>query len=705
MQSLEEIKNEPYVFNETELRPEYLSLQALIPVGSSSNCVRQCMFSGHFGQSLVFCEGNDPYLITGVEREFSKYTLSTKIPENGRIINVIERYPQTLYDNIKDNPELFVVFYNEEKSELDCLSITNFTRNHQHFGFENKMKPTLSMLKPGNYVPKDTIFCDSPAVGDNGEYKHGLNFNVCFMDDPAVSEDGILISDRACERAKFKVYETRVCEVGKNNFLLNIFGNDDNYKPFQEIGEMIPKEGYVFSQREYDDDLAPGLLGVYDMQDIDHIFDRTTYTRGEGKVIDIKVIKNGYIRNPTCPEETTYLLDKYAKAYLKFNKSIIETVENFKSLNKNIVFKMSPNLHRRLIESMAVIENSKPNTSLNLNYKKAELDEYRIEITIEHIIVPTLGFKLTCMVGGKGVIVGIRPWQDMPVDSDGNYADIVMSKESTANRMNYTRFFHQYFNGACRDIRKDILCMLDIKNNKITLRELKKIDKNIFINVIEHLGNLYKYTSSYQYEHYLTFTEDDYYEHIYYIINNKVKLLLPAQNKRNYVEAVKAIERWRPPTYGPVSFKGITGKNIHTKHKVRIAPLYMMLLDKVTDDGLVVSSAKLHPTGVLAPNSDSEKFTNPVKLSPVRGTGESEVRILLSYLGSLLTAEIMDRNNNPKIHQKIYRKILESDVPTNIEKLINRDEDPYGGSMPLKLVKHILYCFGVKLVYEKNSKN
>lgn len=48
-----------------------------------------------------------------------------------------------------------------------------------------------------------------------------------------------------------------------------------------------------------------------------------------------------------------------------------------------------------------------------------------ITFVIEHLIVPTIGYKETDIHGGKGVICSVREDEDMPMDADGNRADLV----------------------------------------------------------------------------------------------------------------------------------------------------------------------------------------------------------------------------------------------------------------------------------------
>ena len=66
----------------------------------------------------------------------------------------------------------------------------------------------------------------------------------------------------------------------------------------------------------------------------------------------------------------------------------------------------------------------------------------------------------------------------MPVDEDGNVADIVSSPDSVPGRMNLGRLYIPYFAAAARDIRKELLEMIGYPRNyrqPTTVEQLKEI--------------------------------------------------------------------------------------------------------------------------------------------------------------------------------------------------------------------------------------
>lgn len=362
---------------------------------------RAQMYGSHFSQKLVF-DGMEEKWIQNIECELAKYTFSVKMPANGKILRVIDRFPRGIdIDNIPFNPETVVIYENDETGEIDYFTVPYHASYHQFFGFKYEHKSTLNDLRPNAYIPKGTIFADSPGVVEHGSYKYGINLNTAFMSVPSVSEDGIMISEDVLDKLKFRIYETRVVEFGSNSFPLNLYGNIDFYKPFPECGDYIREDGVLMMLRTYDDDLMPVEMSIYDTMEPDFVFDKGIYVRGgKGKVIDIRVISNN-VQNPKLPKGMGAHIEKYERALVKFHQTIIETEERLRYEQKRkfgeFYSQLSPKFQRLWVESLAIVNkhSNRAKQNLNLLYRKAPIDEYRVEFVIEYEITPNIGFKLT----------------------------------------------------------------------------------------------------------------------------------------------------------------------------------------------------------------------------------------------------------------------------------------------------------------------
>ncbi len=692
-----------------ELDPRLIGLTAYNNFCYNNASSRSVMSSSHLSQHLVLENGEECMLQTGIEKEMAKYNFSAKMPEDGIVVAVIERYPEGIgRDSLGYNPETVVIYEKESTNQLDYFTIKDHSCHDQYFGFKYKMTDNVNKLIPGTPIAKDTIFASTPATTENGGYAYGLNLNTAIMSVPGVAEDGFVISESAIKKANFKIYESRSIELGSSYFPLNIHGSVDNYKVFPEIGERLKEsessDGLLMALRKYDEVLTPAMMSIYDTMNVDHIFDKTIYVRGpRGKVVDIKVIaSNSTIRN--LPEEMAGQLRKYQKAYLSFYNRLLEMDSNMRRDRKSKYgeddINLSPKLHHLLVEALVVTNEKHPfhKNPLNLLFKKIPIDEFRIEFIIEYDLIPNVGSKLTNPHGSKGVICQIRKDEDMPIDQAGNRAEVVMDPTSIVSRINIGVLYEHYISGASRDVCNIIRNTLKLSKGSAN-HELVDMNDS-WRDAYNTLLTYYKIINDEQYEYYLTIPDSEKISVLVTVVNDMIYTYIPVNNNKMNKEIVKDLEHAFHPTYGKVTYIDDDNQLVTTVKDVRIAPMYYFLLDKIADDWAVCDSGKLQHFGIITPLTKTEKFMLPYKSNSPRTCGETESRIIASYSDPHLPAEIMDRSNNPQTTRNMFYNILNSDEPANIDEVVDRATIPYGNTKPMVLVRHIMSCAGFVPLYE-----
>ena len=691
-----------------QLRPDLLNVLSLNPWAGHDSSSRQQMISSHLSQRLVIAGATERRCQTGMEAEFAKYTFSVKMPCDGRVIKVIHRYNRTIgKDSIAMNPQTVVMYENEHNHEIGIINLPLYCSYHQYFGFEYKSKPAINKLVPGQFIAKDTIFLDSPAVTDDGGYKFGLELNMTFMSHPAVSEDGVMISSDVLPKLRFKTYENRVVEWGSKRFPLNIYGDAENFKPFPEIGEYIRDDGVLMILRNFDKDLSPVEQSIYDLMEPDYIFDKAMYVSGPGgKIVDIKVHHEDSIQSPT-PMGMEVEIDKYDRARKVFYHEIINEYKRLKKARGDSLV-ITPELNRLIVEALTATDTGE-NQRINKLYRHTPIDDYRVEFVIEYEIEPTIGYKITDLHGGKGILCRIEKPENMPIDENGNRADVVMDANSTVSRMNIGRMYEHYINAASRDTTKKIISMINgDPNDKRMYAKLLNIfdsDKNQFYYIYNYLMGYYSICSPKMFKYFSSeITEQEMFDHLYSVVKDGIYLYLPTDNEPESADIVKQLEKHYTPTYGPVVYTGVSGNKVTTKAPVRISSLYIMLLEKIGDDWAAVSSGKLQHFGILSQLTKSDKYSQPTRNQAVRAIGETEGRIFISYCGQRLVTEIMDRNNNPLTHKHIVWNILDNKYPTNIGQLVDRKTVKLGGSKPLQLINHVVETGGFRFSYSNRIK-
>lgn len=390
-----------------ELRPELVGIHGLSPLSSFNSASRNYMFSSHIGQRLSLDNPDSKTIVSGVENKFAKYTFDIRMPEDGKIIKIIKRYPEGVGLNaLRHNPQTLVVYESEKDRTVNCFSIKEFTSYHQTFGFQYRHTDKLSLLSPGRFIPKDTVFSTPPSVGENSEFMMGVNPNVAFMGIPSVSEDGIMVSEDYLEKLSFHTYERRSNQFGASKFPLNLYGDANTYKPFPEIGDYVREDGVLMALRDYDTDLSITDMSVFTTREIDHTFDTILYTKaGKGKVVDIRVINNPGAPNKT-PSVIKSYVEKYSTALKSFYKELTQLDNELRFESKRRYgtesVRYGEELHRQLVEAYSImnVAGKRYRQPLNLLYRNYTLDEYMVEFVIEYKVTPTKGFKLSDFYGG-----------------------------------------------------------------------------------------------------------------------------------------------------------------------------------------------------------------------------------------------------------------------------------------------------------------
>ena len=216
--------------------------------------------------------------------------------------------------------------------------------------------------------------------------------------------------------------------------------------------------------------------------------------------------------------------------------------------------------------------------------------------------------------------------EQLPVDDDGNVADIIADPNATISRMNLGRCYEHYINACSRDVRKRIRNQLGlVEGQKTSVEELRTFSKEMVMDIWEYLKGYYQILSPLRmYEKFaLKLNEEQIYEHLVSCINEWIYIYFPPENETEDIEVVKALEEYVKPTWTQVSYIGNSGKVSRTKEKVRIAPMYYLLLEKTGDDWTAVSSARLQNYGVLSQITNADKFSQPTRQQAIRAFGES----------------------------------------------------------------------------------
>lgn len=677
-----------------ELHADLLSTTSLNSWPGHISSPRLQMFNSHLTQAPVVAGCSDRRCFTGMEPKFGDYTFSVKLPHDAHIIKTIQRYPKTIGANsIKENPETILLYEHAKEDdnglptgvmEVDYLELPTHHTMHQSFGFKyNYVNPIEDDMGKG------TIIAQSPSISPEGNYRFGLEAEVAMMSVPQIIEDGVVASESFCKKLVTLGLETQVASWGKQRYPLNLYGDDTHYKPFPDIGEVVADHGILLGLREYNDDMAPVTMSRSALRTPDFKYDHCIYVEPGAKVVDVKVHHDSRLRGVirgkglNTPVGMSQQVEKYLTADQVFYRQILNEYHQLLRSRKDSL-SISPKFHRLLVEAMAATATGQKQRMVR-KYRNVPIDEWRVEITLEYPIVPTIGSKITGCHGDKGVICDIRPDEDMPVDADGNRAELIMDGLSTVKRMNPSRLIEQYTNAASRDHSKRLRAMAENKKSK---EEISDSLLSYYRSINPKMADLVSQKN--------TVTD----EHLAEVIRDGIYLWIPPDNGPEALDTIRELRKHYPPTFGPVTYRGMSGNMVTTASPVLIGSVYIMLLEKTGRNWAGVSSSKLSHFGIPAKLTSADRNAAPGRNQPIR-FGESEGRLFAAFVGGHATADLFDRTNNPVVRKVVVEKLLRESKPTAIDSMVNREKYPTGNGRILSLIRHFGSCAGWKFTYRK----
>lgn len=407
----------PYSHREfVPIRAEAVGVTANNPFYQHNSSSRGVMNASHLSQHLVLKGAEEPIIQTGMERELGKHVIDIRMPHDGVIRQVIERYPATAGEgSIAFSPEQVVIYQLESTHEYDCFTIDLLGSSHRSFTYHLQPTEHMARVHRGQAIAGGTQLAKPSCIGDNGGAAWGLNLNTAFMSVDEVAEDCTYISMSAARRMSFNMVEKRILQCGTKAFPLNTYGNIDNYKIMPDIGDEVRPDAVLMVMRDYNNEMAPVAMSRDAVMRIDHLFDTANYLPlDRGRVVDIKVRRNMSV-TPTLPAQMRVQLDKYYNGMVRFYTEILELYNELLADHRrrsgyvDKQLPMTPRFGRLVYDAMvfldvrsglgehAIREDMK--SVLRPEIAKEPIDEYMIEITVEFTLIPKNGYKLSGTAG------------------------------------------------------------------------------------------------------------------------------------------------------------------------------------------------------------------------------------------------------------------------------------------------------------------
>lgn len=673
---------------------------------SCASSPRLSMLGGHASQALVIRGATKRNLLNGTEYEYAKTTFSIEMPTTGKVVAVLQKFPSKIGSGgFRSNPQTLIIYEDLERQRknqhaLGCVVLNTHHSKHQTFGFEydrKRLNDSIMRFKRDDIIPKGYIFANSPSVADDGDYMLGVETDVAFLSLSEIIEDGFVASEAWCEANVVTAIGEATASVGKKYYLLNLYGDDEHYKPFPDVGERIRPDGLLFAMRTYDELLAPCQMSVKALRQVDYKFDKRVYAKPNAIVQDIQILHDFNNGCPPTPMGMEAQMQRYQTAQDDFYGKVLDTYRSYVRSACNGRYKpdsvhVAPELNRILVEALANDPKS-VKQSVVRTYRATPIDDWWINIKYVYEYKPTIGSKIAGCLGNKGVICDVWPTENMPRDQWGKIAHLVMCGDSVTKRMNPGVLYEQYVNASSWWIRKHTLGLLDSGRAddawRYVMAYYSVVSPKQYQNILAR-----KFTPAQKTEHF-DMIRNDHRNDQYVVSEPVVRTWLPSDSPNIGGPMIQQLREYFPFPFGPVTYTTKDGKTYTTEDPAIVGSVYIMLLEKIGDDWGGVASAKRQHFGILAKLTQMDRNSKPWRENPTRILGEAEVRLLVATIGPQATADLLEAQNSPAVQRLIARTILTAATPTNIQVTWDKNKVKRGLARSSLYVNHVLGCSGI----------
>ena len=412
--------------------PEFVS-------GNRSN-----MFSTHITHAVPIENPESPNFSTSFEKPYGEYTDSYAVAQaDFKVIAVIPKFI-----NISRFNYIYVV-QNMLTKVYDVIEMKHYECLSEERGYLRPYTREGDMFKSGDIIKKGTTLFHSNNHDEYGNYRYGVNAKCAYISIPETEEDGIVISESFRERLAFYDMVKTPITLNKNQMLLNLYGDKNNYKCFPDIGEEV-KNGMLFARRSIN---YSNIAAECTDAELCHILTSDEVCHGGGVVGDIDI----WINDPEEFQDSgnkqqiykyyQMLMEYYTKVYNVL--SPIVTAKQKAGVQYTYKLRWTFEHAKNYLDKKDLIW-ANNNNSIEFAY---------IEIfTYERKIV-TNGYKITDRFGSKGVITHVWPDEYMPRDEYGNVSDMIISPPGTIARANQGQNYEQEYNFIAAEVFKKILKM------------------------------------------------------------------------------------------------------------------------------------------------------------------------------------------------------------------------------------------------------
>lgn len=650
---------------------DYLLGRMLLQVFRGANSGSRCLMdSVHIEQHMTLSKPEVPIIQSGYETEYGQ--TSTSYKETKHDYDIIAKINKFSFRN----NHYFLIIRNRDTGEYDYIERKTYTHNTESYGYTHNNR-IIDSFKIGDVIKKGTPILKSNGFDDYNNKMNGTNLLTMYLSCDQNMEDSIILSKSAAKKLETNLVKNTYININDNEVLLNLYGDNNNYKTFPDIGENI-KNNIFCSIRRIENDNVLYTLSQSRLKDI-MLNDRNIIM--DGTVADINI----YCNNPEALAENNYnsQLNFYYKESLNFAKNICDAIGPIKMAEGKLSYRLT-----ELYSKSTDIVSGKQ------FFKDKLFSNVIIEVTVIEPLGMQSGDKMSDRYGGKGVVSKVVDDELMPILDNGKHIEVIKNQSTCINRENIGQLHEQsltFIGGRIIDY---------FKMGVLSYKEMAKIWYD-FVSMVDpkQANDLFQYISV-----------DDEFEikqFIDSIINEDDAIILsidPFTTTIN-IDTIAEIYKkfpWVKPYKVSVPMEDSNGniRYVETRRPLVAGKIYNYRLKQYAEEKFSVTS--LSATNLKNLNTRSRankiyetKFTKtPIMFGPME-SGD------LAHLSmQFVIANLMLYSSSPQ-GRRLFEQLLVGD-PYNID--IKLDKDERTKNRNAEIINTLFKTMGLKLVFNKTPK-
>ena len=661
-----------YECGENQLHPAVIGVSSNLIVFPMCSSAGRMYMAGNMIPKSVPTEGHGVrWLMAGNEIKYGETARKVKAPSNMIVEELFYIQSLNTEKNADDWQPTYIVYKNDEKNAYDLLELPTAHTQNTSVGWEYVYdKDVLRKLKPGAWLPKGTIFAESPRVDEDGIWRFSMPTRVAAYSDHRTEEDGIVITESFAERCACMFKHQRSFSWNEDDYIpLMLYGTEENPSPFPQPGEAIREDGILMGFRKRVKGNALVSLTKKALREPDPTYDHVLYAPRDCEVKAVHV-ESERSKNKANNRSTTYIpqlhnqmLDRYERRRNEMWVGVLNWYENKVRMSRSGKVAMTHRLHTFIRNAYGnyTIDRAGRTNPLFRSIKRDKYKDWNVTIELKQRMTGRVKWKLSGLNGDKGVVVRIIPDAHAPRYADGTSAEVILNNIPAFRRQIFALLLELSVNFITMHIQREVKYLRDEGDYPTAHRKLMEYFEQGFPEFAE----MFKLATE---------DLDDLVEYVDKVCKTNISIHIISNSKLYGVNLINKLrERYK---YQPqkATLVNSLGELQETANPIMISIQDLILLDKFGSDMSAQCMPKSNLFGMPAKMSDSDRYTMPMNDKGNKNSAETESRWSTSQMGGQETVKLMSLAYSPENRTTAVRRMVRVDDVFEIAQLIKPAE-------------------------------